>query len=464
MGLGADEDIREANEEFSREMWPVFVFMFLVMVVGAVGNTLVILVSLMKKGKRAASYYILTLAAIDLFTCMGLHPYILWRIINFYDQRYTVACKILEFLNHSILSVSVCFLCAIALDRYHAVCKPLRYVHTANARLKVVIWVCFSLGIIGSSPILVFYGERTVLVSGYKDGTMNGTTCYYSDVYDGGVGQFAYSSVTLTVFCLCIGAMSILYGKVALVFARGRRRVGIATVACVPASIPGTSSDQVKLWMEEVAPKCNPNIEKEVTNAPQGVFIVGLRQKIQGQKTDLVEIENDTIRHFMPKNGDRDQAVPSGSKETTIKSQLPSQGERILVGSSRATKKITRPQRKPLSAPREGRPGENELQVWIGRKAMGSDQRMKSTRVLFLVTIVFLCSWAPFWILRISQSINPNFWPNNSVVDRVIRYWLYHLIYINNAANPFIYAFISGDFRYKCRGILQKASCFQRKS
>ncbi|KAK6172846.1 hypothetical protein SNE40_016424 [Patella caerulea] len=71
----------------------------------------------------------------------------------------------------------------------------------------------------------------------------------------------------------------------------------------------------------------------------------------------------------------------------------------------------------------------------------------KAAKMLFLVTAVFLLSWLPFWIIRITRIVVPNFWMNKSNFGTVVEALFTHLFYLNNAINPFIYAVMNKRFR-----------------
>jgi hypothetical protein len=82
--------------------------------------------------------------------------------------------------------------------------------------------------------------------------------------------------------------------------------------------------------------------------------------------------------------------------------------------------------------------------------------RLKAAKMLFFVTAVFFLSWMPFFIIRISASINPYFWNDKSNTKLVIEQMLNHIFYLNNAVNPIIYTIINKNFRIDCKRLFRK--------
>lgn len=85
--------------------------------------------------------------------------------------------------------------------------------------------------------------------------------------------------------------------------------------------------------------------------------------------------------------------------------------------------------------------------------------RYKTAMILLQVTVVFLITWAPFWILYVIGYLNEGFWDTTDYVSfnvwRICRY----LYLVNHAINPVIYAFGHKQFRNDLKAVLKKVCC-----
>ena len=150
-----NKEIRRLNKEFAMLMVPVELLMGVLMLVGILGNTLVLIVYILRKRKTTAQNYIVYLAAIDLLACVVIHPYVIYKLFNNYNQTWTVACKIFEFIVHTSLALSGLTLMVIAVDRYLAICRPVNFL-TYYTKLHKLMVAVLAISVGGSLPILEF--------------------------------------------------------------------------------------------------------------------------------------------------------------------------------------------------------------------------------------------------------------------------------------------------------------------
>lgn len=95
------------------------------------------------------------------------------------------------------------------------------------------------------------------------------------------------------------------------------------------------------------------------------------------------------------------------------------------------------------------------------RQNLNQNQTIKTTIMLFCVTMVFIISFIPFFALQIIKSIYPGFEDglhcNHSAL---IAYKLFlRSFFINSAANPIIYSFCNDGFRLECKTVVRKVFC-----
>ncbi|XP_074643975.1 cholecystokinin receptor-like [Tubulanus polymorphus] len=159
------------------EMTTLLVFLT---IVGVIGNILVIVVYAKHQTKPTTTYFIIALAVHDLLLSGILMPY--QTIISYVliPRRAMWICGVIEWFNDTLLITSVFFLVEIAVDRYYAVCRPLKFAITPRRARKIIaitVIACALQGIPSSISeggfVYAPYRNSTVyLYTGdYKEGT-----------------------------------------------------------------------------------------------------------------------------------------------------------------------------------------------------------------------------------------------------------------------------------------------------
>lgn len=73
--------------------------------------------------------------------------------------------------------------------------------------------------------------------------------------------------------------------------------------------------------------------------------------------------------------------------------------------------------------------------------------RYNTARILLTVSVVFMLSWLPFWIIYLLDYFQDDLWSGLSDVELNLFLIVRHSYFINSMANPFIYAFLNKKFR-----------------
>ena len=400
------------NREYAELMVPVEVFMVILMVVGIFGNALVLIVYINRQNRTTAHIFIMYLAAIDLMGCTIIHPYIIYKLFNNYTQTWTVACKIFEFILHANLTISALTLLAVAIDRFLAICRPVKFL-TFHTHIYKIILVTFILGILVSLPLLEFYGSKAEQLPEEEQLFMDKVVlivykCDYRHVYQGSVTMTAFSAFMMSGFLLQFVAMAVLYKCVAVAAYRSRRV--IVPVTRLTAS---TSMNAEHVLNASSSPVINSSLP------PTGS--TGIPAKLE---------------------------EPTGNNIGTGAIASP----KCLLATERHESFVfTRNAMSSNTKTRKAYQRNNDLH---SSKKFSSS--LKAAKILFLVTAVFFLSWMPFFILRIIYTIDKSFWKNTSDTRRVIEHLLNHCIYINNAINPVIYSVINKNFRQDCFTLVKR--------
>ncbi|KAL4656132.1 G-protein coupled receptor 54-like [Arapaima gigas] len=158
VGNKSREQPNEGAHPFLTDAWLVPLFFSLIMLVGLVGNSMVIyVVSKHRQMRTATNFYIANLAATDilfLVCCVPftatLYPLPSWIFGDF-------MCKFVAFLQQVTVQATCITLTAMSGDRCYATVYPLKSLHHRTPRVAMIVSICIWIGsFIVSTPILMY--------------------------------------------------------------------------------------------------------------------------------------------------------------------------------------------------------------------------------------------------------------------------------------------------------------------
>ncbi|XP_013411742.1 uncharacterized protein LOC106174629 [Lingula anatina] len=514
--MDQEHDLQETMGFPFLPLIPTIIFMVALIIIGTGGNMIVVFVFSLKRKKSTANYYQFILAILDLFACVFLHPYLISKLFNMDNQTNVVLCKIFEFLIHASLLSEGLVLVAVAVDRYYAVCQPLKFVNAFD-RTKGMLIAAVAVGVLFSIPLLKFYGVHTVqqkpVYSQYNH-TVTRYLCDYSDIYQGSLSQGVFGAVVLVMFCAAVVTVSVLYLVIAkTIHDRHRRVEPIRSISAfmtksgplvkrsqktkvdskkqsVGANIPsrystGTStSDSIstkfaarteEVTMEETqAKKVTSTVceHEEDINKPRKLnkntpLMIKVRCECHHANSSKTELINDKseenceiIDDVKVVNLEQESGTSTEQKNYNMKESTNQQD-------SSSIKNDNHPQcHSPVSIKTNDR-----LDDKVGKRDNSAKEHEKTSawnwpdkpkqlapkgaKVLFLVTLVFALSWVPFWVIKFASLINPNFWPEKTFVDIAFKVLLMHAFYLNNAINPILYTLMNKAFATDLRDVVR---------
>ncbi|BFZ23280.1 hypothetical protein BsWGS_26319 [Bradybaena similaris] len=127
----------------------LMVMLTLFSVVGSVGNGLVVFVFQGIREKSPSQVFIISMAVIDLLTCMVVIPLVIYKKYKNEDIKYDFLCKLYHFLLSSKIPMSVFIMVAIAFDRYFCICHPLKRIITVFRARVIVVCLAFIASLLG---------------------------------------------------------------------------------------------------------------------------------------------------------------------------------------------------------------------------------------------------------------------------------------------------------------------------
>lgn len=408
--IDSEDILYEINSNIVRTLYiPTVVYVVILMCLGIPGNALVVYVY--HSWRRSPSrLVIIALAVFDLVNNLFTIPTEIYFIYNLFVNPNPVLCKLSRFITFSMNNASSCVLLFIAIDRFKRIYKPLKPPYS-NRITKIVIGVSFLLAFVFSWPSLLIYGPRTVplplpngvYVKGETNGVcVKGETCHIDDEYRDTIYPLLFN-IILTTGTILIDIIMI----------------------CVYAYIGSRSIKAIRetnKFFPKLAFTTNDSMD----------FSVEYSHEVHDPI--LINGEKDV-------QCDRKHSATNGSHcVSTRDNSLDRKGSTTTIIS---TKKAHSCKSSRIKADKRGR-----------RKML------KSTFMLFLVTVLFIASFIPYCTLVFIRYTQSSHYSNLSNAGKATYNVFLRSYMLSSALNPVIYSFLSSKFRKQCYKIGRKIFCF----
>ncbi|GAB0087662.1 Octopamine receptor [Sergentomyia squamirostris] len=445
-----------------------------------VGNCLVIAaVFCSHKLRSVTNFFIVSLAVADLLVGLAVLPFSsTWEVFKVWIFG-DLWCRIWLAVDVWMCTASILNLCAISLDRYVAVTRPVSYpsiMSTTKAKSLIAgIWV---LSFVICFPPLVGWkdqklpGDLTYRVGNY---TLISVTpapepvppCPWICELTNDAGYVVYSA--LGSFYIPMFVMLFFYWRIYRAAVRTTRAInqGFKTTK---ARRPGLSD---KTNYPVAGTKAGPMEDTPLTlrihrgrGTPASPHSLGSGQSLTtptGQEqrfpmrsrrraaTSASErkAENPRRAHAKVKI-----SVSYPSVDNIASDQTDDSCFRFDEAALRAKRSSSR---KYLDIPEEG-PNHSQPQKQNSKRANKTQVKRfrtetKAAKTLAIIVGGFICCWLPFFTIYLIRA----FYPDS--IDKLLFSILFWLGYCNSAINPVIYALFSKDFRFAFKRIIWKCFC-----
>ncbi|UJR33860.1 hypothetical protein I4U23_021281 [Adineta vaga] len=134
----------------------IWIVLLITIIFGTTGNILVLYVYINRKDNKTCTFFIKTLAVVDLIICLILAPLELYQVTTGIQNE--IFCKFYGFLSTHVL-YSTLLITIIAFDRYFCICWPLYKIITVN-RAHAIVIVC---GLLSSLLALIPMSEYSTV-------------------------------------------------------------------------------------------------------------------------------------------------------------------------------------------------------------------------------------------------------------------------------------------------------------
>lgn len=401
-----DKDILwKLNSEKVIHLLPVILFIFITVVVGLVGNSLVCYIYSFRLRRSPSRYFILFLAFLDLISCLVGAGSELSDLFQPYVFKATWSCKILRFgLSFTIISASFTLIC-VAFDRYYKVCRPLKAFPVK--KVKILCIVVGTLSIMLSSPALVIFGLKTVNIG--RDG-ITGSECSTADGVRKTALPIVYYIILFSAFVILLVCFIFLYIKIGLeIWKRKKQTIG----ETLPALIR-----EIKTFQNTKTAK-NSSVQTE----EQSSRSVQTDEDSRGPSEVLSGCDNPGI-------SETDSCLNTINRTDAVNAM---------------TENGVRPKRKRSVLIRR--------RSSLGRMSI---RTLRTTSIFFTVSAAFVLSFLPYLIANILKFTKVAFYDFHSTAEEVAYNFCVRSYFISNCINPVIYSALNVNFRRECKKLIKR--------
>ncbi|KAM9385961.1 5-hydroxytryptamine receptor 2B [Pholidichthys leucotaenia] len=387
--------------------WAALLFvMVIIPTIG--GNILVILaVSLEKKLQNATNYFLMSLAVADLLVGLLVMPIALVTVL--YRSGWPLPeflCPIWLFLDVLFSTASIMHLCAISLDRYIAIKKPIQhsqYKSRTKALVKITLVWLISIGIAIPIPIK---GLQNYHFPNNITFNNNHTCQLKPDTFSEFIifGSLAAFFIPLTIMMVIyLLTVQVLRKKVYLLRSKVTQRFSFPTIGTVFQS------------------------EQAMTSLQAGKMIT-----LDKRFSRMQEKTNGNIMNF-PKRDELPIHRTSGDDlpiRRMLRDELP---VRRMSGDELPVRRLS------------GDDVPIRRLSTMGKKSMQTlSNEQRASKVLGIVFLLFVVMWCPFFITNITSVLCTRC--DAAIISRLMEIFVW-VGYVSSGINPLVYTLFNKTFR-----------------
>lgn len=490
-GEEARKLLLKLNEEKVQSSILVLCFISVIILLGTLGNLLVLATYFKQIHKNSTNFFIFCLATFDLTSCVFALPAEMVVLLQPLTYDYPWLCKIHKFIAFSADLASGYTIVCISFDRYLRIARPHKRFSRRTCRRAVILVVCTS--VLVSSMALFVYGTESVFIDGNRG--LFGHRCGMDEVAEGTVIPLVFSTTILTAFVVGVIILLTVYIRLGIVVRRWNKgRVKSVGNRRFPKGV-GTSDDSSSKYdsrsqksQTEMYPFQIPLLTKDinrvkgqnkggvsdVTNVNVTKLVDKITEMAKDNETNDAElVKIPTAEKYLTENEisetDDNNSVaslpvirPGIVKEMTH--SLEKNGFTIPDPSVHFDGTATLPLRRISAKQREL----NKRKVTRKKSLVISDikKRMtlsKTTSMFIVATVAFVACHVPYVCVKVAMVTNPDLEGTLTAIETVFYRLAEYSFTVSSCVNPLIYSFLNPRFRSECRGLivtlLKRVSC-----
>ncbi|KAK3595672.1 hypothetical protein CHS0354_026888 [Potamilus streckersoni] len=426
----SNSTLEELNNELVKLHIPTLIFIGILMVVGVMGNILVIFVYTRKYGSSTHRCFILSLAGIDIVSCCVGMPLLIFSMLYPYQFTSPEACKTLRFLHVFLVCASAFIVLAIASERHRRICSPFsKTMSTKN--IKMICLVAMAMGILVAIPAIPLYGPSEV-----ETGVNNitGTECFVDRMFENSLFPQIYFSFQLILCIISFVVLGIYYFRIGRQIWWHHTFIRDNTFSSPNRNTISLNKDKIRMKSVDKSAKRR---DSECFSYDNGVILdpKGLRNEDQKRHSNVSRSSTSSTLQEL------DDVVRKTSTESKLNLNT-KRSLKALMQNFMASRNRTRASKS------------NSTTSTVSNCGGYTNKRTKEvTTMLFIITVVFVMSFVPHLVLMVLMSIDKKFLDKLNPVEISVFQFFLRTFVINNMANPIIYGFCDPKFRRECQTI-----------
>lgn len=436
--------------DWNHDTIPDYVTLSIYIVIGIVGNTIVLLVykNYMNRSSEER-YFIPVLAVSDMIACVTCSSLgIVW---NYYQKNFTneALCKVVYYFMGNSEYMSIFILLCIAIQRYLKICRK----KTLRLRTRrIMVFICLLCAISFTIPLCLTYG----IVHFEKNGKIISSHCNKLKYKNHLVGA-AYGIVVSAFIFFTYVVFIILYGKIGYAIYKHFKKQQLKRRSTIKTDKEQSNESSNK------AEQLGGLSESSVTDESKSDFVQRRRAYSN------VETKKGLIKHSALSFNDKKKILQSASSSGINLIKLQKIHNRVLpplisqsLNTERNDSCSSVMKSTSFSADSSMTSFETTGDTTTPKKKKRNSKRKRNRRYMnkfslmfMVVTTVFLVCFIPVSSILTLEGFYPNFWDGLSRTQASLAIWLYRTFIINNIVNPFIYAFMDLEFRNSAKKLLR---------
>ena len=453
MNSNVSTTIDQLNYAMMVSVLPVTIFIGIETLVGLIGNSLILVVYSRHYCRSNFRCFVLSMAIIDLTSCLTTLPGEIFSQMNWYTYKYAWICKVKSFFNVFTAWGSASVLLLLGVDRYRKIRRPLQW-QIQPSKAKKLCGIFFVLSSIAAFPALFLWGTQSYAIE-FHGMKLNVSICEKAEEYADGIYPLIFITtvyvfplgimVCIVSFLNTLTAKSLFGTKMPLLKGRPTLVKTLTNVSSITtASDTDTASYRCPDNLSGVYKDSLPRLSTSTTIAEMDLpgctpddGILTLAKGPFESKTDPPEDKSSCrsgINAFIPSNLVNGPVVCKPDNEN-------SHGEK-KTSSIRRTNSI-----EVFVISENDQNNSSVLRKSVTNRAARNDSLRQKTIIMLVLTNMFLLTMCTYVILTFFVAGREGVLKSLTNSEKVAFFFFWRLYFINTNINPIIYGYMDPRFR-----------------